>query len=289
MVGMRERIRGWVESISPKKIAADYTAGQIVTFCVSIISASAVAWWADPEMTRAWLVAYVLGIAIALGVLWVLFAFGWRWLYPAPTRGAQDATGTVHAAVEKPARERNARIVAPPALPQQLKPEARRLSAYEIEEKLKAADRVLALLRDTRDTATLVRETQHKAMLHFAHRESAQAHIFDLGRCRSETESLCDKVRTFCDEIHQYPDLVQSVQPLIGTIHNVTAAVEHFRTAYNNLTQVMRCPDPTADSSVFAFQIQPFLSELGGRLNYLEDQRNKTRDAVIAIRQEAAK
>jgi hypothetical protein len=190
-----------------------------------------------------------------------------------------------------PARERHARIVEPPAPPQPPtpKPEARRLSEYEIEEKLKAADRVLALLKDVRDTATLVRETHNVALLHFAHRESAQTQVNDLGRRRGETTALYDKIRAFCDEIHQYPDLAQSVQPLLGTIHNVTAAIEHFRTAYNNLTQVMRFPTGTADSGVFGFQIQPFLSELAGRLNYLEDQRNKTRDAVLTIRKETGK
>jgi hypothetical protein len=166
---------------------------------------------------------------------------------------------------------------------------SRRRSEYEIQRKMEAADQALTLLKDVRDTADFVHEIKHSAITHFSHRDSAQVRIFDLGRCRNETISLGDRVRAFCDETCHYPDLARCLQPLLGTISNVTVATEHFRTAYNNLTQVMQFSRDTADSGVFGSQIQPFLGELDAPLSHLEDQRRQARDAVVAIRQEIAR
>ena len=157
----------------------------------------------------------------------------------------------------------------------------RRLPAYEVEEKLKAADLVTTILNQAQEAIDFVYETKNKAIAMLHHAPSTEVTVFDLGRCRDHVEVPKSKVDVFCLHKPQHQEFTELLEA--APTKELIAAIEHFRSAIEKLGLHLE-PRQGGEGSARSYLLQPFLNEIGSAMSALRKWKIQTGEKVLRIR-----
>lgn len=225
---MRMTLQSWMPT--GREIMAGVISSAVVAVPGFALAAIAT-WFADPDLTRFGKVLVALAIAFAVAVIWLLFAAGWRMMFPAPKRddGSRKLAPTIAETLGPIAELPPLKIATQPT--SVAPPKQREWTAYEKGERARQIGDVLKFLDG--DVGLVLAEAQRLVGGHrlpLRNRPRAAAYIGDLAANRDASREILKTLQrmasscyadiaTLFDE-HEFSKLISAEDNYIRSLGN---------------------------------------------------------------------